>query len=171
MPAAAGKSAVPKSNADVNRVDAFLRSRLLKLYRSTPELLAEIRHLLAPRHRSPHYSPLDDVIEVLCRGRHYTWVGIYLAVENTPARQLLGSGTDTHPGTALAETRSKILVSMKLAGREFGVLDVESNQGNAFGPEDRVLLENVAYAVARFLAGQGKYIARKARQMTLAKSS
>jgi hypothetical protein len=54
-------------------------------------------------------------------------------------------------------------VSMKLAGRELGVLDVESDRENAFGPEDRVLLEDVATTLARFLTGRGKYVVRKAR--------
>jgi hypothetical protein len=57
---------------------------------------------------------------------------------------------------------------MKLASRELGVLSVESNHENAFGVEDRVLLEGVADALARFLAGRGKYLARKARQKSAA---
>ena len=64
---------------------------------------------------------------------------------------------------ALAETRSKILISMKLASRELGVLSVESDREGAFGAEDRVLLEGVADSLARFLTGRGKYLARKAR--------
>jgi hypothetical protein len=40
---------------------------------------------------------------------------------------------------------------------------VESDQEHAFGAEDQVLLEAVANIVARFLAGRGKYLARKAR--------
>jgi hypothetical protein len=53
---------------------------------------------------------------------------------------------------------------MKLAGRELGVLDVESDRENAFGSDDRVLLETVATRLARYLAGPGKYLVRKARQ-------
>ena len=64
---------------------------------------------------------------------------------------------------ALPETRSKILISIKLASRELGVLSVESDREGAFGAEDRVLLEGVADSLARFLAGRGKYLARKAR--------
>ena len=40
---------------------------------------------------------------------------------------------------------------------------MESDHENAFGVDDRVLLEGVADAVARFLVGRGKYLARKAR--------
>jgi len=52
---------------------------------------------------------------------------------------------------------------MKLASRELGVLSVESDRVNAFGAQDRVLLEAVADALARFLAGNGKYLVRRAR--------
>jgi hypothetical protein len=43
------------------------------------------------------------------------------------------------------------------------VLSVESDHENAFGAEDQVLLEAVADALARFLAGRGKYLVRRAR--------
>jgi hypothetical protein len=109
-------------------------------------------------------SPLDWVLKTLCHGRHYSWVGIYLAVTDRSSRKLLGSGSDVHPGqTSLPETRSKILVSMKIAGKEVGILDVESDQENAFGIEDRVLLEAVADTLARYLGGPGRYLVRHAR--------
>jgi len=136
----------------------------LKTYRPANALLADIKGVLAARQFGSHRSPLDLVIERLCQGRHYSWVGIYLAAPEHNTRQLLGSGNDAHPGTALPETRSKILVSMRLAGREVGVFDVESDRESAFGAEDRVLLENVAQLLALFLSGRGKYLARKARE-------
>ena len=140
----------------------------MKTYCSVRELLAEIERVLAVNHPSFHHSPLDDVIELLRRGRHYTWIGIYLVIgENTP-HPLLGTG-GAHPGqVTLPGTRSKVLISMKLAGRELGVLAVESDRENAFGSEDRVLLENVATVLARFLAGPGKYVMRKARDTAAA---
>ncbi|MBZ5598272.1 MAG: hypothetical protein LAN83_08115 [Acidobacteriia bacterium] len=137
----------------------------MKTYCSAREMLAEVKRVLAANKPSFHHSPLEDVIELLCRGRHYTWVGIYLAVGKNTPQQLLEAGRDQHPGqVALPETQSKILVSIKLATRELGVLAVESDRENAFGAEDRVLLEQVADVLARFLAGPGKYIARKARE-------
>jgi hypothetical protein len=135
----------------------------LKVYRPTRQLLADVECLLAASQPSAHHSPLDDVIDLLCRGRHYAWGGIFLAVgEHTP-QQPLGAGGDAPGEVALPETRSKILVSMKLASRELGVLSVESDRENGFGADDRVLLEAVADVLARFLAGGGKYLARKAR--------
>ena len=137
----------------------------MKPYRPPRQLLDDIKRLLATNQPSFHHSPLEDVIELLYGGRHYSWVGIYLtAGENT--QQLLDSGGDTPAEVALPQTRSKILISMKLASRELGVLSVESERENAFGAEDRVLLEGVADVLARFLAGPGKYLARKARQVT-----
>jgi len=142
----------------------------LKTYRSARELLAEVKRLLAANKPSAHRSPLVDIIELLCEGRHYSWMGIYLLVGPNTPQQLLEAGPN--PGQmALPETRSKILVSMKLAGRELGVLDVESDRENAFGAEDRVLLEDVATALARFLTGRGKYVVRKARGAAVATDS
>jgi hypothetical protein len=135
----------------------------LKVYRSTRQLLADVECLLAASQPSAHHSPLVDVIDLLCRGRHYAWVGIFLAVgENTP-QQPIGGGSDTPHQVALPETRSKILISVKLASRELGVLSAESDGESGFGAQDRVLLEGVADVLARFLTGRGKYLARKAR--------
>jgi GAF domain-containing protein len=136
----------------------------VKTYTSTQKLLNQIKRILAGHRPTAPGSPLDAVIAALCLGRHYGWVAIYLAVGRTPAKQLLGSGSDPHPGqAALPGTRTKILVSIKMAGREVGVLDVESEHDHAFGSEDRVLLEDVADVLARYLTGAGKFLVRKAR--------
>ena len=132
----------------------------MKVYRSTRQILADIKGILATSQPSFHHSPLEDVIELLCRGRHYAWAGIYLAVGGNGAQHSLSAGGDIPHHVELPETRSKILISMRLAFGEVGVLSVESDHENA---EDRVLLEEVADAVARFLVGRGKYLARKAR--------
>jgi hypothetical protein len=141
----------------------------MKKYRSSQFLLAEAKRMLVASKPALHPSSLEDVIELLCCGRHYTWMGIYLAVGKNAPQQLLEAGGDSYPRQpALPDTRSKMLVPMKLASRELGVLDVESDRENAFGPTDRVLLENVATMLARFLAGPGKYIVRKARESAAA---
>lgn len=150
----------------------------MKTYRSPRELLMEMDRLLAANKPSFHHSPLEDVIELICRGRHYTWMGIYLALGKSAHQQLLDAGYDSQPGThncspgktQQPETRSKILVSMKLGGKELGVLDVESDRENAFGTEDRVLLENVAARLGCFLSGPGKYLVRHARTVESAKA-
>jgi putative methionine-R-sulfoxide reductase with GAF domain len=136
----------------------------LKTYRSPRELLAAIERRLEGNSRLPHRSPLEDVTELLSSGRHYSWVGIYLAVGGNAEQQLLGGGGPQPAQAAHPKSRSKVLVSMKLAGRELGVLDVESERENAFGSEDRVLLERVAAAVGHFLIGPGRYLVRHARE-------
>jgi hypothetical protein len=155
----------------------------LKVYRPTFRLLADVKRVLATGRPSFGKSPLEEVVDLLCRGRHYAWAGIFLASGEAAPQYLLCGGAEDPPhgsvqaaatqagatqaGPAqvmLPETRSKILISLKLASRELGVLSVESDRENAFGSEDRVLLEGVADAVARFLTGRGKYLARRARQ-------
>jgi len=64
---------------------------------------------------------------------------------------------------AVHGTRKKIVVAMRVGGREIGFLNVESDRESAFGSEDRVLLDRVAGLLARFLAGpRGKYLVLKA---------
>jgi hypothetical protein len=135
----------------------------VKSYRSTRLLLADIESALASNRPSSHGSPLEVVTGLLCEGRHYSWAGIYLTLDSKSSPALLQDAADLHPAqVAAAGTRKKILVSMKVAGREVGFLNVESDRENSFGSEDRVLLERVAGLLARFLTGPGKYLVRRA---------
>lgn len=138
--------------------------------------------------------PLDDVLDVLYEGRHYFWIGIYLVVGREVRRQAFrgpvppchtfafGKGNvgttgehgvmkvipdvteDPTYSMCFREVKSEMVVPIKLVTRTIGVLDVESDQENAFGPEDRVLLKRVALMLAKFLTSKGKYIVRKARE-------
>ena len=118
--------------------------------------------MLDSNRPSFHHSPLEDVAALLLEGRHYSWVGIYLSVDSNRSSALLENAHPAHPGqVAVASTLKKILVAMKVAGREIGYLNVESDRENAFGSEERVLLERVAGLLARFLTGPGKYLVRK----------
>jgi putative methionine-R-sulfoxide reductase with GAF domain len=133
----------------------------VKPYLPTRELVAAIEQVLAENRPSFHQSPLEKVAEILADGRHYSWVGIYLTLSENSAPALIENLV--HPAQfAAAETRKKVIVEMKIAGREIGFLNVESERENAFGPEERVLLERVAGLLARFLAGNGRYLVRKA---------
>lgn len=135
----------------------------MKTYRSTQSVLSDIEQLLSKNRPSFHHSPLQDVVGLLCDGRHYSWVGIYLTLDPTSAHALLQDGSELHPNQmATPGARKKMLVAMKVAGREVGSLNVESDRENSFGAEDRVLLERVAGLLARFLTGPGKYLVRKA---------
>lgn len=132
----------------------------MKSFRSTRDLLADVEQSLAENRPSFHDSPLEKVAGLLAEGRHYGWVGIYLTLEKQPAMPLL---PNAHPAQFEASgTRKKVIVTMKIAGREIGFLNVESNRENAFGADERVLLERVAGLLAKFLTGPGKYLMRKA---------
>lgn len=133
----------------------------MKPYISTRDLLVNIEQALAGNRPSFHHSPLEQVAELLADGRHYGWVGIYLTLNEKSAPALIENLV--HPAQfAAAGTRKKVIVQMKIAGREVGFLNVESDRENAFGSEERVLLERVAGLLARFLTGPGKYLVRKA---------
>lgn len=133
----------------------------MRPYLSTRALLADIENALAENRPSFHHSPLEKVAGLLAEGRHYGWVGIYLTLEKQPAMPLLPNSA--HPARFEASgTRKKVIVTVKIAGREIGFLNVESDRENAFGAEERVLLERVAGLLAKFLTGPGKYLVRKA---------
>jgi putative methionine-R-sulfoxide reductase with GAF domain len=133
----------------------------VKSFRSTRDLLADVEQALVDNRPSFHNSPLEKVAGLLADGRHYGWVGIYLTLEKQPAMPLLPNAA--HPGRFEAlGTRKKVIVIMKIAGREIGFLNVESNRENAFGADERILLERVAGSLAKFLTGPGKYLVRKA---------
>lgn len=135
----------------------------MKSYRSARSLIAEIQRTLAANRPSFHHSPLEEVADLLVEGRHYSWVGIYLTVDRGHETPLVEDFYPAHPGqVAVHSTRKKILVSMKVAGREIGHLSVESDRENAFGSEERVFLERVAGLLARFLAGPGRYLVLRA---------
>ena len=134
----------------------------MKSYRSTRSLISEIQRTLLRNRPTFQHSPLEAVAELLVEGRHYSWVGIYLTVDNSHSSTLSENTQAAHPGQlAVPGTRKKILVSMKVAGREIGHLNVESDRENAFGSEERVVLERVAGLLARFLTGPGKYLVRR----------
>jgi putative methionine-R-sulfoxide reductase with GAF domain len=135
----------------------------VKPFRSTRDVLADVEQALAENRPSFHESPLEKVAGLLVEGRHYGWVGIYLTLERQSATPLLPNAA--HPVQFEASgTRKKVIVTMKIAGREIGFLNVESNRENAFGADERVLLERVAGLLAKFLTGPGKYLVRKAAE-------
>jgi putative methionine-R-sulfoxide reductase with GAF domain len=67
------------------------------------------------------------------------------------------------------EIKSEIVLPIKLGVRILGVMDVESDRLNAFGSQERALLEQVSELLARYLTSdQGKRLLRKAREKSLA---
>lgn len=62
------------------------------------------------------------------------------------------------------DTRSELVMPIKLATRVFGVVDVESGELNSFGGEDRVLIKEAAGKIALFLSSTGKYLLTRLRE-------
>ncbi len=167
----------------------------MKTYRSSRELLSEIKTLLALREvYSKRVSPLDEVVEILHEGRHFFWIGVYLVLGDRVVRQAfrgpvppchsfaLGKGNvgttgqtgvvkvvpdvsvDPTYSMCFIQTKSEIVVPIKIAGHTLGVIDVESDRLDAFALHDQILLEQVAEELARFLTGRGKFLVRRARE-------
>ncbi len=135
-------------------------------YRPPRELLAEVEQVLARRYKPSDPSPLDAVVELLQEGRHYSWIGILLAMG-----ELHEHATDRGAQPPSAESKSELVQPIKLAGRVLGVIDVESDRPDAFPQEDRVLVKRVAERLARFLTGRGKYLVRKVREAAAAEAA
>ncbi|GAB4461413.1 MAG: hypothetical protein Kow0070_18960 [Anaerolineales bacterium] len=70
---------------------------------------------------------------------------------------------------ALPETRSEVVIPLKIEGRVLGVLDVQSDRVNAFHPNDLLILEALADTIARAVEGARLYsdLRRRANQLTL----
>ena len=139
-------------------------------------------------------TPLDQVVGLLYETRHYFWIGIYLVAGNKVVRQTFRGpvppchtfefgkgnvGTTGQTGVlkvipdvsedptysmCFIETKSEIVVPIKISSRVLGVIDVESDKTNAFGSDDRVLLKQVAGRLARFLSVPGRYLVRRAEE-------
>jgi putative methionine-R-sulfoxide reductase with GAF domain len=143
-------------------------------------------------------SPLVQVVRLLQKGRQYFAVTIFLdaggrwlrVASAGPAPRCaamrLGEGNvgqaaktgmaklvpdvsrDPQYVAVFAETRSELVMPITIAAHVIGVIDVESDRLNAFSYKDRVLLQKVATALAKFLSGRGKYVVRKVREAALA---
>ena len=70
---------------------------------------------------------------------------------------------------SLPETRSEVVIPLKMEGRILGALDVQSNQLNGFHPNDLLILRALADNVARAVESARLYsdLRRRADQLTL----
>ncbi len=139
-------------------------------------------------------SPLVQVARLLQKGRHYFAVTIFLDAgdrvlrvasagpEPRCAAMRLGEGNvgqaaktgmakvvpdvsrDPQYVQVFSETRSELVMPIKIGVHVSGVIDVESDRLNAFAYKDCVLLQKVTTALAKFLSGGGKYLVMKARE-------
>jgi hypothetical protein len=151
---------------------------VIQRYQSAHEVLKSVREKLA----SPTISAttaarqqdvLDGVVEVLSRGRGYSWVGIYLAVEDRGGAEgrsvvtqtRLGPAPGANPDARFPETKSEIVVPIKAGTRTLGMIDVESDRANLLTGQEHALLRQVAAAIAQYLAtNRGKLLLRKTRE-------
>ena len=68
---------------------------------------------------------------------------------------------------ALPETRSEVVIPLKVEGKVLGVLDVQSDQLNAFHPNDLLILEALSDTIARAVEGARLYsdLRKRANQL------
>jgi GAF domain-containing protein len=166
-----------------------------KRYRSAHDLISSLKEVLVFKPSVKAKDVLEEVVEQLYHGRGYFWIGIYLAAGDKVVRQCfrgpvppchsfaLGVGNvgtagqtgvtkvipdvsaDPTYSMCFLETKSEIVRPIKIGSRVLGVIDVESDRLDAFGSQERVLLEQVAKLLARYLTtDQGKLLSRKARE-------
>ncbi len=69
----------------------------------------------------------------------------------------------------LPETRSEVVIPLKMEDRVLGVLDIQSDKPNAFHPNDLLILQALADTIARAVEGARLYgdLQRRADQLTL----
>ena len=173
-----------------------------KHYRSAHDLIASITELLSSKSADSPQDTLEKVLKQLHSGRGYFWIGIYLAAGDKVVRQCyrgpeppchsfaLGVGNvgtagqtgvlkvipdvsaDPTYSMCFRETKSEIVLPIKVGSRILGVIDVESDRLDAFSSQERVLLQQVAERLARFLTtDQGKRLSRKAREQAKAEQA
>lgn len=156
----------------------------MQRYQSAHEVLKSVREKLAPATIpgttvARAQDVLEGVVEILSWGRGYSWVGIYLAVEDRAGAEgrrsvvtqtRLGSASGAAPAsganaTRFPETKSEIVVPIKVGSRTLGMIDVESDRANLLTGREHALLRQVAAAIAQYLAtNRGKLLVRKARE-------
>jgi putative methionine-R-sulfoxide reductase with GAF domain len=166
-----------------------------KRFRPASDIISSLKDLLVFKPGAKPGEVLDGVVEQLYQGRGYFWIGIYLAARDKVIRQCfrgpvppchsfaLGVGNvgtagqtgivkvipdvsaDPTYSMCFIETKSEIVLPIKIGARILGVIDVESDRLDAFSSQERVLLEQTAELLARYLTtNQGKLLLRKARE-------
>jgi transcriptional regulator with GAF, ATPase, and Fis domain len=92
---------------------------------------------------------LDGVAEALCRGRGYSWIGMYLAVENLGVRQ--SSSGPASASATMADLHGEIAVPIKQGTRTLGLLVAETGRQASSARQDRALLQQVTKLIARYI--------------------
>jgi putative methionine-R-sulfoxide reductase with GAF domain len=141
-----------------------------------------------------HDSPLDAVVRLLVNGRGYLHAAVYLnggsrlvrraaagaksdcdamdfgqgvvgkVAQSGRERVLANVSRDPDYHKILPQTRSELVMPVKIGSHVLAVIDVESARVNVFAYPARVLLRRTAVLTAKFLAGDGRYLMLEARE-------
>ncbi|MBN1428764.1 MAG: GAF domain-containing protein [Anaerolineae bacterium] len=76
---------------------------------------------------------------------------------------------DYRPGPGLEDTRSEMVIPIKMAGRILGIIDLQSRQLNAFAEEDLTVMQSLADTVAVAIRNASLY-ANERRRRNLAET-
>ncbi len=147
----------------------------MKTYSSAAAVLAQVERALAARYStgvrmkpSPQvqharWGPLGGVLELLRAARNYSRVELSLDLDEQHAVEISVAAE----GKEDTGTRSEYATAVTVAGRQAGQLRVFHEHADAISQPDRVLLKRVARQLALFLAGEGRYVLRRARQRSV----
>ena len=132
----------------------------MKTFRPPRTVVADIKQLIATSKPLPgRPSALARILKQLCDGRHYLRAGIFLAISSKEVPCAICG-----PQAAPRDRADEVGVPIRIAAHTFGTLRVQLAPGHVFNLEERVLLDEVALVLARYLSGKGKYVVRKARE-------
>jgi hypothetical protein len=148
---------LPKTEVKLARLPQVLPVKTFRLPRT---VVTDIEQLIAADKPLPgRPSALARILKSLCDGRHYVRAGIFLSINGreVPCAMCGPQATPRDAGEELS-------VRIKIAAHSFGSLRVQLAPGHVFSLEERVLLDEVAIVLARYLSGKGKYIVRKTRE-------
>jgi len=130
---------------------------------SAAKLLAEIEQVLAAGPsagapaRNSTWGPLEEALVLLRTGRRYPWLELTLLLDHGCTAAYTLGFREAEPSA------TEFVAPVRIAGHDFGELHVLPPSGGWLGPEDRVLLRQVARKLAAFLGGRGKYLLTRAR--------
>lgn len=137
-------------------------------------MLASVREKLASAATTSALPGSKDVLQqvadLLAQGRGYSWVGIYLSVEEpsgAAGRGVAQAESTSEAATRFPESKSEMVIPIRIAGRMLGMIDVESGRTADLGSQERALLGQVAAALAQYLTTDpGKLRRRQVREQT-----
>lgn len=142
---------------------------MIQRYQPPRTVLASVKEKLArgaalKNATAPHHSVLDQIVEVLARGRGYSWVGIYLVAGEALTPGSMAATEGESAAHAAARSGAKLAIPIKIASRTMGAIEVEASNARPFSRQEHAMLSQVAEELARYLTtNDGKLLSRRAR--------